>query len=154
MKKLNRNLLYYVFIITVCRVSIFCSRIKNADTKGAIYLTAKNGTFPILLTSFKSHDISTTRDTSNILSVSAKNLSRDSTDGYWDESSDALFSSFVNDTYGESESNVWKSKRSINDAVSKNITLVLENLLKNYENSQLPTHGKGISTYTRWKLFE
>lgn len=25
----------------------------------------------------------------------------------------------------------------------KNITMVLENLLKNYENSQLPSHGKG-----------
>lgn len=31
----------------------------------------------------------------------------------------------------------------MNDTVSKNITLVLENLLMNYENSQLPTHGKG-----------
>jgi hypothetical protein len=30
-----------------------------------------------------------------------------------------------------------------NDAVSRNITLVLENLLKDYESSQLPTHGKG-----------
>ncbi|KAJ8982647.1 hypothetical protein NQ317_019048 [Molorchus minor] len=30
----------------------------------------------------------------------------------------------------------------LNDIVSKNITLVLENLLKNYESSQLPTHGK------------
>lgn len=30
-----------------------------------------------------------------------------------------------------------------NDVVSKNITMVLENLLKNYESSQLPTHGKG-----------
>ncbi|KAG5868123.1 hypothetical protein JTB14_028425 [Gonioctena quinquepunctata] len=29
-----------------------------------------------------------------------------------------------------------------NDVVSKNITMVLENLLKNYESSQLPTHGK------------
>lgn len=31
----------------------------------------------------------------------------------------------------------------VNDMVSKNITLVLENLLKDYESSQLPTHGKG-----------
>ncbi|KAL7289872.1 hypothetical protein TKK_0016268 [Trichogramma kaykai] len=28
------------------------------------------------------------------------------------------------------------------DVVSRNITMVLENLLMNYENSQLPTHGK------------
>lgn len=34
-------------------------------------------------------------------------------------------------------------KRSLNDIVSKNITSVLENLLKNYESSQLPTHGAG-----------
>lgn len=31
----------------------------------------------------------------------------------------------------------------LNDVVSKNITLVLENLLKNYESSQLPNHGRG-----------
>lgn len=36
------------------------------------------------------------------------------------------------------------NKRSpVNDVVSRNITMVLENLLKNYESSQLPTHGKG-----------
>lgn len=34
---------------------------------------------------------------------------------------------------------------SSNDIVSKNITLVLENLLKDYESSQLPTYGKGMS---------
>lgn len=116
------------------------------DAKGAIYLTTKNGTFPITLTSFKSHE-SSGRDTPKILSSTAKNLSRDD-DAYWDERSDTLLSSFVNDTYEDSESSGWKTnqKRSINDAVSKNITLVLENLLKNYENSQLPTHGKGSLT--------
>nr|CAD7203081.1 unnamed protein product [Timema douglasi] len=31
-----------------------------------------------------------------------------------------------------------------NYVVSRNISIVLENLLKNYESSQLPTHGKGI----------
>lgn len=45
------------------------------------------------------------------------------------------------DVLGEKGSN--KSRRSLNDVVSKNITLVLENLLKNYESSQLPTHGTG-----------
>lgn len=30
-----------------------------------------------------------------------------------------------------------------NENVSRNITIVLENLLKNYESSQTPTHGKG-----------
>jgi len=34
-------------------------------------------------------------------------------------------------------------RATLNDVVSKNITMVLENLLMNYENSQLPTHGKG-----------
>ena len=136
------HVIIYTTEYNFIKIQLF-RRIKRANAKGAIYLTSKNGTFPILLTSFKPHDSTTTRDTPSILSVTAKNLSRDNTDGYWDETSDAMFSSFVNDTYDESESNVWKSKRSINDAVSKNITLVLENLLKNYENSQLPTHGKG-----------
>lgn len=37
-----------------------------------------------------------------------------------------------------------RSKRfPLNDVLSKNITLLLENLLKNYESSQLPTHGQG-----------
>nr|XP_022905767.1 gamma-aminobutyric acid receptor alpha-like [Onthophagus taurus] len=40
-----------------------------------------------------------------------------------------------------------KTKRfPLNDVVSKNITLVLENLLKNYESSQLPTHGQDKPT--------
>lgn len=34
-------------------------------------------------------------------------------------------------------------KAPLNDVVSKNITQVLENLLKDYESSQLPSHGKG-----------
>ncbi|XP_025833300.1 gamma-aminobutyric acid receptor subunit alpha-6 [Agrilus planipennis] len=45
------------------------------------------------------------------------------------------------------------SKRSIlNDAVSRNITLVLENLLKNYESSQLPTHGKDHPTVVKTNI--
>lgn len=35
-----------------------------------------------------------------------------------------------------------------NDVVSKNITIILENLLKNYESSQLPSHGKGLSNFS------
>lgn len=35
-----------------------------------------------------------------------------------------------------------------NDGVSKNITQVLENLLKNYESSQLPSHGKGNKLFS------
>lgn len=114
------------------------------DSKGAIYLTTKNGTFPITLTSFKSHESVSGSDTPKILSTTAKNLSRDDV-AYWDERPGVLLSSFDNDTYADIESEEGKSnqKRSINDAVSKNITMVLENLLKNYENSQLPTHGKG-----------
>lgn len=46
--------------------------------------------------------------------------------------------------YGNDESKKTETKRSpLNDILSKNITMLLENLLKNYENSQLPTHGKG-----------
>ncbi|XP_023950076.2 gamma-aminobutyric acid receptor alpha-like isoform X2 [Bicyclus anynana] len=121
------------------------------DAKGAIYFTNKNGTFPITLTSFKSHE--SERGTPKILSTTAKNLSRDD-DAYWEERSDALLSSFLNDTYDDAEPNDGKSnqKRSINDAVSKNITLVLENLLKNYENSQLPTHGKGYPTVVQTNI--
>lgn len=37
--------------------------------------------------------------------------------------------------------------------VSKNISMVLENLLMSYENSQLPTHGQGWSDWTFLCLF-
>ncbi|CAG9803058.1 unnamed protein product [Chironomus riparius] len=36
--------------------------------------------------------------------------------------------------------------------VSRNISLVLENLLMSYENSQLPTHGEGIPTKIRTNI--
>ncbi|KAF7274180.1 hypothetical protein GWI33_013152 [Rhynchophorus ferrugineus] len=39
-----------------------------------------------------------------------------------------------------------------NDVVSKNITNILENLLKNYESSQLPNHGKGLPTVVRTNI--
>lgn len=44
-------------------------------------------------------------------------------------------------------------RAAINDVVSKNITMVLENLLMNYENSQLPTHGKGKNSSQISSLF-
>ncbi|XP_050362873.1 gamma-aminobutyric acid receptor alpha-like [Nymphalis io] len=125
---------------------------EQALAKGAIYLTTKNGTFPITLTSFKSHDSSTSGDSPKILSAIANNLSRENIDDHWDKSSGVLFSSYVNDTDEKTNANLWKTKRSINDAVSKNITLVLENLLKNYENSQLPTHGKGYPTVVQTNI--
>ncbi|RVE46166.1 hypothetical protein evm_009170 [Chilo suppressalis] len=83
-----------------------------------------------------------------------KNLSH-GPDDYWDGSSeDILLSNYINDTYDALDGEVWKknNKRSINDAVSKNITSVLENLLKNYENSQLPTHGKGYPTVVQTNI--
>ena len=38
------------------------------------------------------------------------------------------------------------TRGTVNDIVSRNITMVLDNLLMNYENNQLPTHGKGKET--------
>ncbi|XP_066145438.1 gamma-aminobutyric acid receptor subunit alpha-6 isoform X2 [Euwallacea fornicatus] len=39
-----------------------------------------------------------------------------------------------------------------NDVVSKNITIILEDLLKNYESSQLPSHGKGHPTVVQTNI--
>lgn len=36
-----------------------------------------------------------------------------------------------------------KKRSAVDDKLSKNITMILENLLKSYENSQMPTHGQG-----------
>ncbi|XP_032667100.1 gamma-aminobutyric acid receptor alpha-like [Odontomachus brunneus] len=43
-------------------------------------------------------------------------------------------------------------RATVNDIVSRNITMVLENLLMNYENSQLPTHGKGVPTVVKTNI--
>lgn len=115
----------------------------QVDAKGAIYLTTKNGTFPISLTPTKPREAAP-----KIVSSTVQNTSLASSYErvYW-ETTDEILSNYVNlnVTYGEMDTRyMWKNKRSINDAVSRNITLVLENLLKNYENSQLPTHGKGM----------
>ncbi|XP_033205399.2 gamma-aminobutyric acid receptor subunit alpha-6 [Bombus vancouverensis nearcticus] len=44
------------------------------------------------------------------------------------------------------------TRGTVNDIVSKNITMVLENLLMNYENNQLPTHGKGTPTVVKTNI--
>ncbi|XP_076390423.1 gamma-aminobutyric acid receptor subunit alpha-6 isoform X2 [Megachile rotundata] len=44
------------------------------------------------------------------------------------------------------------TRGAVNDVVSKNITMVLENLLMNYENNQLPTHGKGTPTVVKTNI--
>ncbi|XP_053664320.1 gamma-aminobutyric acid receptor subunit alpha-6 [Anopheles marshallii] len=40
----------------------------------------------------------------------------------------------------------FKRRSAVDDMLSKNITIILENLLKRYENSQIPTHGQGVPT--------
>ncbi|XP_031783665.1 gamma-aminobutyric acid receptor alpha-like isoform X1 [Nasonia vitripennis] len=45
------------------------------------------------------------------------------------------------------------ARGTVNDIVSRNITMVLENLLMNYENSQLPTHGKGTPTVVKTNIY-
>lgn len=118
--------------------SPFVPRITLADAKGSIYLTTKNGTFPLTLSP----------STHTNAALDSPNVSRTVPDDadYWDRR-ESLWLAHLNETSNEELKGV--SKRSINDAVSKNITLVLENLLKNYENSQLPTHGKGKAVRKR-----
>lgn len=107
-------------------------------------MTTKNGTFPITLTSTALEGDSTVEHTL-VAETTARNFTsnvpveRD----YWDRPDELLLTNDLNVTLDDHDpKKIWK--RSINDAVSKNITSVLENLLKNYEKSQLPTHGKGI----------
>ncbi|KOX68119.1 Gamma-aminobutyric acid receptor subunit alpha-6 [Melipona quadrifasciata] len=44
------------------------------------------------------------------------------------------------------------TRGTVNDIVSRNITMVLDNLLMNYENNQLPTHGKGTPTVVKTNI--
>lgn len=110
-------------------------------------MTTKNRTVPLILSTRKTDDISETESGIKILSSTNisygyKNSIVNNRNVWNDETDELLLSSDVNATIGDYDTHaMWK--RSINDAVSKNITMVLENLLKNYENSQLPTHGKG-----------
>ncbi|XP_047989016.1 gamma-aminobutyric acid receptor alpha-like [Leguminivora glycinivorella] len=123
----------------------------QVDAKGAIYLTTKNGTFPISLPA-KSHEAATQHSPNILSSVDIKTPEAPGYSDYWD-TSDKILSNYLNVTFGEMDTRyMWKNKRSINDAVSRNITLVLENLLKNYENSQLPTHGKGYPTVVQTNI--
>ncbi|XP_059060236.1 gamma-aminobutyric acid receptor alpha-like [Achroia grisella] len=132
---------------------LFC--ILEAEAKGAIYLTTKNGTIPIMLTSLNVRTDSTPQHTAKILSAATKNHSQNARKhrDYWGDSEEMLLSNYVNSSYENVDTSRWRNnKRSINDVVSKNITLVLENLLKNYENSQLPTHGKGYPTVVQTNI--
>lgn len=38
-----------------------------------------------------------------------------------------------------------KKRTAVDDVVSKNISIILNNLLKSYENSQLPNHNEGLN---------
>ncbi|XP_021694939.1 gamma-aminobutyric acid receptor subunit alpha-6 [Aedes aegypti] len=45
-----------------------------------------------------------------------------------------------------------RKRSAADDMLSKNITLILENLLKSYENSQMPTHGQNIPTIVKTNI--
>ncbi|XP_055522907.1 gamma-aminobutyric acid receptor subunit alpha-6 [Wyeomyia smithii] len=45
-----------------------------------------------------------------------------------------------------------RKRSAADDMLSKNITMILENLLKSYENSQMPTHGQGIPTVVKTNI--
>ncbi|CAH4033550.1 gamma-aminobutyric acid receptor alpha-like [Pieris brassicae] len=140
---MNRALFLEVLVV-------LCTK---ADAKGAVYLTTENGTFPISLTSLDPD--SSTEDFPKIFSATVED--RENESALWhDAQEDLLFSTYFNTTLNElnkteNDAKV-NQKRSINDAVSKNITVVLENLLKNYEKSQLPTHGKGYPTVVQTNI--
>ncbi|XP_050081393.1 gamma-aminobutyric acid receptor subunit alpha-6 [Anopheles maculipalpis] len=57
------------------------------------------------------------------------------------------------DDYPEREkSERFKRRSAVDDMLSKNITIILENLLKRYENSQIPTHGQGVPTLVQTNI--
>ncbi|NP_001071290.1 cys-loop ligand-gated ion channel subunit 8916 [Apis mellifera] len=58
----------------------------------------------------------------------------------------------VSSAASKTSSKVMLTRGTVNDIVSRNITMVLENLLMNYENNQLPTHGKGTPTVVKTNI--
>ncbi|TMW50268.1 hypothetical protein DOY81_004649, partial [Sarcophaga bullata] len=61
-------------------------------------------------------------------------------------------------TYGQNFYNVtvdptkMRKRTASADMLSRNISIILENLLKSYEQSQLPTHGQGVPTVVRTNI--
>lgn len=47
---------------------------------------------------------------------------------------------------------VVKKRASVDDHVSKNISMLLDDLLKSYESSQIPTHGQGVPTLVQTNI--
>ncbi|XP_036319098.1 gamma-aminobutyric acid receptor subunit alpha-2-like [Rhagoletis pomonella] len=45
-----------------------------------------------------------------------------------------------------------RKRTASSDMLSRNISIILENLLKSYEQSQLPTHGQGVPTVVRTNI--
>lgn len=45
-----------------------------------------------------------------------------------------------------------KKRTAADDHVSKNISMLLEDLLKSYESSQIPTHGQGVPTVVKTNI--
>ncbi|XP_019893131.1 gamma-aminobutyric acid receptor subunit alpha-2 [Musca domestica] len=51
-----------------------------------------------------------------------------------------------------SDPNSMRKRTASTDMLSRNISILLENLLKSYEQSQLPTHGQGIPTVVQTNI--
>uniref|UniRef100_A0A182N0V1 Uncharacterized protein n=1 Tax=Anopheles dirus TaxID=7168 RepID=A0A182N0V1_9DIPT len=56
------------------------------------------------------------------------------------------------DVEPEARTDRFKRRSAVDDMLSKNITIILENLLKRYENSQIPTHGQGVPTLVQTNI--
>lgn len=60
------------------------------------------------------------------------------------QTSAALFHNVSRQNYIIKKKSSIMKRTPADDILSKNISFLLENLLKRYENSHLPTHGQGI----------
>lgn len=63
------------------------------------------------------------------------------------QASAALFHNVTRQNYIIKKKSSIMKRTPADDVLSKNISFLLENLLKRYENSHLPTHGQGINNY-------
>ncbi|XP_055586932.1 gamma-aminobutyric acid receptor subunit alpha-6 [Uranotaenia lowii] len=83
----------------------------------------------------------------NRVAATAWNVSRH----HFQNQNDDDFNNQAQDDGGSFERRV-KKRSAADDMLSKNITLILENLLKSYENSQMPTHEQGIPTVVKTNI--
>ncbi|XP_064555387.1 gamma-aminobutyric acid receptor subunit alpha-6 [Drosophila montana] len=118
------------------------STVDSPGEKVSVSGTARSTKMPLITSEFKASRIYESFRALSTVPASSTAKSR-------------LSRRYVNDTAAPKASGPGRSARprtASADMLSRNISSILENLLKRYEQSQLPTHGQGLPTVVRTNI--